>query len=105
MRIRWRPYVLAPLIGAGIAGALLAVDGKHGLTQLVGLRARTQHLESCLTELERERSQLVRTVHRLRNDPLAVERLAREKLGLVQPGELVIRLGNGPDDGPGLRPD
>jgi cell division protein FtsB len=105
MRIRWRPYVLAPVIGVGIAGALLAVDGRNGLAQFVGLRARTQHMETCLTELEVERSQLVRTVHRLRKDPLAVERLAREKLGLVQPGELVIRLGNGPADGPGLSTD
>jgi cell division protein FtsB len=105
MRIRWRRYLLAPLVGAGIAGALLAVDGKNGLTQLVSLRGRTQHMESCLAELKAERSQLVRTVHRLRSDPLAVERLAREKLGLVRPGELVIRLGHRPDDGPGLRTD
>jgi cell division protein FtsB len=105
MRIRWRRYLLAPLIGAGIGGALLAIDGKNGLTQLVGLWGRTHHLEAAVAELEAERFQLVRTVHGLRSDPLAVERRARERLGLVRPGELVIRLESRPDDGPGPRAD
>jgi cell division protein FtsB len=84
---------------------LLLVDGENGLIQLVGLRGRALHLEARLVELERERSELTETVHRLRGDPLAVERLAREKLGLIRPGELVIRLGKRLDEGDPHRPD
>jgi cell division protein FtsB len=81
------------------------VDGRNGLVQLVRIRGRALHLEARLGELERERSELTQTVHRLRSDPLAVERLAREKLGLVRPGELVIRLGEPLDEVGPRRPD
>lgn len=94
MLLRWRRYLLAPVLGVGIAGALLVADGENGLVQLVRLRDGARELKARLMELEQERSQLTQAVHSLRSDSLAVERLAREKLGLVRPREFVIRLEN-----------
>ena len=44
---------------------------------VVTLRARTEELS--------------RTVERLRNDPSYVEKLAREELGYVRPGETILK--------------
>lgn len=46
------------------------------------------------TKLEKETdraNQLEGEIRSLQSDPTAIERLAREKLGLVQPGETMIR--------------
>ena len=43
-------------------------------------------------ELETKK-QLTAAIEALNNDPKAVERLAREKLGYAKPGETVIRFG------------
>jgi cell division protein FtsB len=98
IRRSWRPYVLAPLIGAAVAVALLCVDGENGVSSLLSLRARTDQLEARLGELQSERNRLLQTVRRLRRDPLVIERLAREKLGMARPGDLVIRLGDPVDE-------
>jgi cell division protein FtsB len=85
-------YVLAPLIGAVGAVTLLALDSTNGLGRLVSLRDHAGQLEGRISDLEDERRVLASRIHALRSDPLAVERLAREKLGMVRPGEIVLRL-------------
>src|SRR5438046_1683632 len=48
------------------------------------------------TEIKKEddsAKQLKTSIDALRNDPKAVERLARERLGYAKPGETVIRFG------------
>ncbi|MEP6625678.1 MAG: septum formation initiator family protein [Acidimicrobiia bacterium] len=49
-------------------------------------RASLSQAEQRLATLRRERQRLDRTAHRLRSDA-EVERLAREKYGMVHPGE------------------
>ena len=41
--------------------------------------------------LEKENHQLYQEIIQLRNDPIAIERLARQELGLVKEGELIFQ--------------
>ena len=87
VKLRRRALVLG-LSAACLAGSLVAFVGKGGYLDMVrlrseiaGLQADVQRRQAAVRELERE-------VTRLENDPMARERVAREQLGLVLPGEL-----------------
>ncbi|HVU28424.1 MAG TPA: septum formation initiator family protein [Verrucomicrobiae bacterium] len=55
------------------------------------MRAEIYRLDSQL-QLEEEKSKQLQTqIESLRNDPKAVERLTREKLGYAKPDETVVR--------------
>ena len=54
------------------------------------MRADIMRLQTQLQIEEAKSKQLQTQIDELRNDPNAVERLAREKLGYARPGETVI---------------
>lgn len=95
---RERP--LAPGIswGVGLAvGALLvavAFAGGRSFRDLGKARARAAELSSQIEEAEVRIDELERRIGLLRDDPVTLERLAREELGLVRPGDLVVVLPN-----------
>lgn len=70
-----------------IVGALF---GDRGLLSLVAQRERTESLRREIEELRAENGRLAREILALRTDPRAIERLARERLGLARPGETVF---------------
>lgn len=45
-----------------------------------------------IAELERVNQAMAEEIHRIKTDPLALERLARERLGYVRKGETVYQL-------------
>lgn len=67
-----------------------ALVGEKGLIE--SMRARRQHREvaASLDALRRENARLRENVRRLRDDPGAIESLAREQLGLIRPGEVLF---------------
>jgi cell division protein FtsB len=71
-----------------------ALFGDKGMLRLAEQRARRQALEQQVESLRGENAELTRTITALRSDPRAIERLAREELGLLRPGETVFVLGN-----------
>ena len=76
--------LLAGLLG--IAGWYLPL-----IRQNQRMRQEVQRLDK-LTQKENEAGkQLNASIHALRTDPKAVERLAREQLGYAKPGETVVR--------------
>lgn len=85
------------LRSAGVAGGLLAllvlvaVFGDRGLLDLWRLRRELEALHREVQALEAENERLARAIEQLRHDPGSIERLAREELGLVRPGERVLR--------------
>ncbi len=89
---RLRTYLVALGLGIGASGTVLAFDAENGLRPLWSLRAREARLETRIASLARERVERTRAVLRLRSEPRAIERLARGKLGMVRPGEIVVRL-------------
>lgn len=60
--------------------------------RLEGLRASERQKELAYAALERTRGQAERYVDRFTRDPEFVRDQARERMGVAEPGEIVIRL-------------
>lgn len=111
-RRRTRVGILAAVF---VAGSMAAIVGDRGY--LDGRRARQEleEMEQRVAAQEAVVADLRQQVERLRRDPVVVERIAREQLGLVRLEEVVVLFGeegepqpqslaldpSGEDDGPG----
>ena len=60
--------------------------------RLAGLRANEHQKEESYASLERARAQTYRYVERFVRDPEFVRDQARERMGVAEPGEVVIRV-------------
>lgn len=80
---------LAALVGAAFA---LLYDADNGLRAVFSVRAELARAEARVAKLYEERVELVDRADRLRSDPFEIESVARESLGMVRPGEMVVRL-------------
>jgi len=69
--------------------------GDRGILHLITQRQRAEALREEIESLREENLRLYARIHELRTDPRAVERLAREELGLARPGETVFLLHEG----------
>jgi cell division protein FtsB len=69
-----------------------ALIGEKGLMQ--SMRARQEYLENAaaLATLRRDNAKLRDEKRRLTEDPATIESVARERLGLIRPGEVVFIL-------------
>jgi len=85
----WRPSLVVLGVLVLLVGA--AIFGDTGILHLRRLRAEVDALHRDVQGLEAENERLSRALAELRTDPAAVERIAREELGLVRPGERVLR--------------
>ena len=83
-----------PVLGATVLLflAVLAVAGVRSWRDLETARQREHSLESRITETEAQIARLRNRIERLRSDPGTLERRAREDLGMVRPGDVVIEL-------------
>lgn len=71
-------------------GCVLAVDalvGEKGLLAMMKAREQYRTLERSLVDARSENARLREEARRLREDPSAIEELARRELGLLRPGE------------------
>ena len=66
--------------------------GDNGYLTLRARRREVRQLESEVRRLAEENQRLDREVNRLRNDPAAIERVAREEMKLARPGEVIYTL-------------
>lgn len=71
---------------------LLALAGGKSWRDLAAVRQRESELETRLATTRGEIAAFERRLERLRHDPVTLERLAREDLGMVRPGDVVIVL-------------
>jgi cell division protein FtsB len=78
------------LLGAAILLMVNALVGENGY--LAGLRAQREYdrVMASYLALQAENQQLMEQARRLREDPSAVEEVARRDLGLVRPGETLV---------------
>jgi len=87
LRARLLNYVL------GFVTVVLVVDALIGDKGLIDtLRARRQHeaLAAALAQKRQENSRLREDIRRLKEDPGAIEALARQDLGLMREGEVLF---------------
>jgi cell division protein FtsB len=68
----------------------LTVWGERGLLAVWRKQRAIVRLVQEIEAIEQENSRLGREVQRLRSDMHYIEKIAREELGLVRPGELVF---------------
>jgi cell division protein FtsB len=73
-----------------IALVVGSLFGDRGMLHLVAQRERAQSLERQIQELRADNARLAAEIRALKADPRAVERLAREQLGLARRGETVF---------------
>ena len=72
--------------------AYLFVAGDTGLLKLRQRQEDLADLESRVAQLEAENDSLRKVLWGVEHDPAFLERLAREELGMVRPGEQLYRV-------------
>ncbi len=89
-RVLERTLPLGVLVLA-VIGAPVMILSPQGLPRLRGLERELADVEEENAALRREIDELRGRVSRLRDDPAAVERIARDDLGLVRQTEVVFQ--------------
>ena len=87
--LRRKAATLASII-ALVALVVGALFGDRGLLHLMDQRHRAEVLAGEVEDLQAENARLAAEIAALRTDPRAIERLAREELGMAGPGETVF---------------
>jgi cell division protein FtsB len=97
----WRPA--GSVLAVALAGMLMwhVVSGKHGLSVWQQKRTQDKQLRQEIDGLEQENARLRERVQKLKTDPHAIEREARERLHYAKPGEVIYSL---PPDPPSPNP-
>lgn len=86
---RWPLYVFGTLISLL---TLVTIVGERGALHLWRLHGEKNNLDEQNYRLQRENEALRQRIWRFRNDNNYLEKLAREELNLVRPGEVVYRV-------------
>lgn len=84
-----------------VTGVALAIVGDGGYLDRRKTLAELRSLEESVKVQEERVATLRQEVERLRRDPTAIERIAREQLGFVEPGEISFLLPPKEDRGSG----
>ena len=87
-------YLVVSLLFSALLFGLFLV-GDHGFLSLRRQRQELVRSQNELQALADENRKLEAELAALKSDPRAVEKIAREKLGLVKPGEVVLLLPDG----------
>lgn len=64
--------------------------GDSGLIEIVKAQRKIENLEISIKKLEIEKAKLEKEIEELKNNPLALEKRAREKLWLMKKNEKVV---------------
>ena len=88
-RARMRAWVLGTVI-ALVALGVGSVFGDRGMLNMLSEREKVNSLRAELEGLRAENARLASQIADLRTSPRAIERLAREELGLARPDETVF---------------
>jgi cell division protein FtsB len=83
----WLPTLM---IVIACAALLDAVFGDRGLTRTIHSRQDLIRFSEQLARLKQDNDALRSQIHRLQRDPATIEAVARQDLGLVGPGEILV---------------
>ena len=74
--------------------ALLVHDifGAHGFIAMRRTQKEIEEIREQIGKINNENKSLTDQVNSLKTDPKAIERIAREEMGLARPGELIYKL-------------
>jgi len=91
-RARGRRLLQYLLVFVTVVLVVDALVGEKGLLAMMKARQEYRELELSLARARAENAQLREEARRLREDPTAIEELARRELGLIKPGEKLFIL-------------
>ena len=91
MRV-WRPAGSILAVALALLLTWHVINGKHGLSVWQQKRVEDRQLRKEIDDLEQENARLRDRVQKLKSDPHAIEREAREKLHYAKPGEVIYAL-------------
>ena len=94
-RTVWRKRLI--VIGAilvACAGLWKFIVGEMGVVKYYRMSAHALDLRSEIEHLKKDNTRLAREVAALRTDAAYLERMARDKIGLSRPGEVVYYYGD-----------
>jgi cell division protein FtsB len=99
----WRPAGSLVALGLALLLGWHVFNGKHGLSVWYRKRAEDRQLQREIKDLEQENAQLREQIERLKSDPGAIEKAARERLHYAKPGEVIVALPAEPKTPPAAR--
>jgi cell division protein FtsB len=91
MRV-WRSAGSVIAVGLALLLTWHVVNGKHGLSFWQQKRVEDRQLRREIEDLQQENANLRQRNEKLKSDPHAIEREARENLHYAKPGEVIIAL-------------
>ncbi|OGW15471.1 MAG: hypothetical protein A3K09_02975 [Nitrospinae bacterium RIFCSPLOWO2_12_FULL_47_7] len=71
---------------------MVAVFHKDGILTVNDFKEEQRKLKESNVTLEQENQRIALEIEELKTEPFAIEKLAREKLNLVKPGETVYQI-------------
>ena len=81
------------LLAAGVALLLISdVFGTHGMLAMRRSQKQAADIQKQIDQLNSENQTLQDKIKSLKNDPAAVEHIAREEMGLARPGEFIFKV-------------
>jgi cell division protein FtsB len=93
---RRRRFVYLALVFVAAAVIIDGVVGDRGLVAMLRARAEYDGLSLMIGRQKAENARLRDEARRLREDPAAIEEVARRELGLIRPGERVFIVKDAP---------
>ena len=72
------------------------VFGTHGLVAMRRSKIQIQAVQAQILQLDQENQELQQRIHSLRTDPAAIEKIARDRMGLARPGEMIFQIPDSP---------
>jgi cell division protein FtsB len=89
---------LRQILGLALLALILHdVFGTHGFLAMLRTQQEIKQIRQQIGKINAENKSLSNEVNALKTDPKAIERIAREDMGLARPGELIYKL---PDSAP-----
>src|SRR3954463_1048945 len=89
--LRWERVLPILILALAAIGAPVMILAPEGLPRLRALSKELAQVETENAEARRDIQHLRGKVQHLREDPVAVERIARDELGLVRTSEVVFQ--------------
>jgi cell division protein FtsB len=81
------------------------VFGAHGFMAMRRTQKEIEQIREQIGKLNDENKSLSEQVTSLKTDPKAIERIAREEMGLARPGEIIYKLPDAAKPGDPVRPE
>ena len=87
---RWKRFGQLLVVLSAVVVMVDAIVGDRGLLAMRRARHQYDALSAAVAQQRDENARLREEVRRLKDDPRAIEELARRELGLIRPGEKVF---------------